>query len=127
MVRRAIAVKIEIIEEDPYEEGRRQALNLGHTIGHAVELASNFRLRHGEAIAIGAVVEAQLAERMGLAEDGLSERIVSVLNGLGLPTQIPADLDKETILQAVGVDKKRKKGKPLFALPVRIGEVRRGR
>ncbi|HUE99128.1 MAG TPA: 3-dehydroquinate synthase, partial [Anaerolineales bacterium] len=64
VVRQAMAVKIKIIEEDPYEKGLRAALNLGHTVGHAVELVSRFQLRHGEAVAIGMVAEAKLAEHL---------------------------------------------------------------
>ncbi len=70
VIRRAMALKIRVIQEDPFEGGLREALNLGHTVGHAVELASDFRLRHGEAVAIGMVVEARLAEQIGLAEFG---------------------------------------------------------
>ncbi len=123
LVRRAMAVKIGIIQADPYEGGRRAALNLGHTIGHAVELVSGFNLRHGEAIAIGTVVEAMLAERLGLADAGLAATIAKVLAGLGLPAEIPEGLDRAAIAQAVGVDKKRKGGQVKFALPVQVGEV----
>ena len=89
IVKRAMAVKIKVIEEDPYEKGFRAALNLGHTVGHAVELVSQFELRHGEAIAIGMVVEARYAEKIGIAEPGLCDTIAGVLSGFGLPVQIP--------------------------------------
>jgi 3-dehydroquinate synthetase len=84
-----VAVKVHVIQVDPYERGLRMALNLGHTIGHGVELASDFRLRHGEAIAIGTVAEARLAENLGLAEAGLADRIAAVLQNLGLPPASP--------------------------------------
>ncbi|MBE3039889.1 MAG: 3-dehydroquinate synthase [Chloroflexi bacterium] len=126
IVRRAMAVKIQVIEEDPFEQGRRAALNLGHTIGHAVELASGYILRHGEAVAIGMVVEARLAERIGLADTGLAETIAGVLQHLGLPTVIPPGLDREVMVRSMGLDKKRAGGKLRFALPVRIGEVKVG-
>ncbi len=126
IVRRAMAVKVRVIEEDPYEGGRRAVLNLGHTFGHAVELVSGFRLRHGEAVAIGMVVEARLAEELGLAEAGLAERLAAALRGLGLPTQIPADLEPGAILRAMGADKKRAGGSVRFALPLRIGAARTG-
>ncbi len=71
VVRRAMAVKVKIIEGDPYEKGLRAALNLGHTVGHAVELVSGFSLLHGEAVAIGMVAEARLAERLTVAGRGL--------------------------------------------------------
>jgi 3-dehydroquinate synthase len=126
LVRRAMAVKVRVIQEDPYEKGRRASLNLGHTIGHAVELASGFRLRHGEAVAIGMVVEARIAERMGLASSGLADRIAAVLAGLGLPTEIPSDLERGKIMQITSVDKKRSGGRAKYALPCDIGDVRVG-
>ncbi len=125
-VSRAMAVKIRTIEQDPYEKGLRAALNLGHTIGHGVEAASGFALRHGEAISIGLVAEARMAERMGLAHQGLAELIADVLQGIGLPTKIPAHLDRRSVLDAIQLDKKRAGGVVRFALPVRIGEVRTG-
>jgi len=128
IVRRSMAVKIQVIQQDPYEKGLRQALNLGHTIGHAVELASNFRLRHGEAVAIGLVAEARLAEKLGIADrkESLAMRIIHALQQLRLPTEIPPDLDPSTLRRVMQSDKKKTSGKVLFALPVRIGEVRVG-
>jgi 3-dehydroquinate synthase len=123
IVKRAMAVKIKIIEEDPYEKGFRAALNLGHTIGHAVELVSKFELRHGEAIAIGMVIEAKYAERIGLAEKGLSTVILKVLNELRLPVQIPKALSREEIIRAMRVDKKKDSQVIRFALPIEIGKV----
>jgi 3-dehydroquinate synthetase len=123
IVKRAMAVKIKIIEEDPYEKGFRAALNLGHTVGHAVELVSQFELRHGEAVAIGMVAEAKLAEQLNLASKGLSDRISHVLTGLGLPTQIPPSFPREAILRAMRVDKKKNAASIRFALPVDLGKV----
>jgi shikimate kinase/3-dehydroquinate synthase len=123
IVRRAMAVKVKVIEDDPYERGFRAALNLGHTVGHAVELASRFQLRHGEAIAIGMVAEAKLAEHLTVAGKGLSDAIEEVLLKLGLPTQIPEDLPREEILRAMRVDKKKNAKAIRFALPAAIGRV----
>ncbi len=126
IVRRAMAVKIAIIETDPYERGMRAALNLGHTVGHAVELVSGFQLRHGEAIAIGTVVEARLAERLGLAVGGLSEELGVALSDLGLPTHIPPGMSQEAIINAMKMDKKKAAGVVKFALPVKVGQVEVG-
>jgi 3-dehydroquinate synthase len=123
VIKRAMAVKIRIIEDDPYEKGFRAALNLGHTVGHAVELASKFELRHGEAIAIGMVAEAKFADGLGLAKAGLSDEIAAVLTKLGLPVEIPEDLPREEILRAMRVDKKKNRANIRFALPVEIGRV----
>jgi shikimate kinase / 3-dehydroquinate synthase len=124
IVRRAMAVKIKVIEADPFERGLRASLNLGHTIGHALETVSGYRLRHGEAVAIGMVKEARLAERLGIAAAGLSETIADVLIGLGLPVNVPADLDPTDIVRTMRFDKKMNSGIVRFALPVAIGEVR---
>ena len=123
VVKHAMAVKIKIIEVDPYEKGIRAALNLGHTIGHAVELVSKFELRHGEAIAIGMVAEARYAERIGIAEPRLSTTISDVLSGYGLPVEIPDQLGREEILHAMRVDKKKNAASIRFALPTTIGNV----
>jgi 3-dehydroquinate synthetase len=123
IVRRAVAVKIKIIEEDPYEKGFRASLNLGHTLGHAVETVSRFRLRHGEAVAIGMVVEAKLAEKLKMAEKGLSKKIAEALYSLGLPVELPINMSPEELIQAMQFDKKKKGEIICFALPVEIGRV----
>ena len=123
IIKRAMAVKIKIIEEDPYEKGLRASLNLGHTIGHAVELVSHFQLRHGEAVAIGMVAEAKLAERLTLASKGLSDAVAESLSALGLPILIPKELPRHELIRAMQMDKKKSNGLVRFALPVEIGRV----
>ena len=122
-VKRAMAVKIQVIEEDPFEKGMRATLNLGHTVGHAVELVSQFELRHGEAIAIGMVTEANYAEQIGLARKGLTSEIASVLSRFGLPVSIPSGLPRDEIIHVMAVDKKKHATAIRFALPVEIGKV----
>lgn len=126
LLRRAIAVKIRVVNADPYEKDLRQVLNFGHTIGHAVESASSFSISHGQAVSIGMVAEARIAERVGLAEAGLSQRIGDCLANLGLPTQIPGELSKQRMIDTMLLDKKRAGGKIKFALPERIGRVQHG-
>jgi 3-dehydroquinate synthase len=123
IVKHAMAVKIQVIEEDPYEKGIRAALNLGHTVGHAVELVSRFDLRHGEAIAIGMVVEARYAERIGVASKGLAVKIAETISALGLPNEIPSGMPREEIIRAMRVDKKKSAKAIRFALPVEVGKV----
>ncbi len=123
VVKRAMAVKIRVIEEDPYEKGIRAALNLGHTVGHAVELVSKFKLRHGEAIAIGTVAEAKYAARIGLAGVGLVEAVTESFKSLGLPIQIPDEMPRVEIIRAMRMDKKKNAKAIRFALPVEIGKV----
>lgn len=123
IVKRAVTAKIKVIEEDPCEKGIRASLNLGHTIGHAVELVSKFELRHGEAIAIGMFAEARYAERIGVAPKGLSDVIGKTLSALGLPIDIPREMPREEIIHAMRMDKKKNAKVICFALPVEIGKV----
>lgn len=123
IVRRAMAVKVKVIQEDPYEKGVRKALNLGHTVGHGIEIASDYHLSHGEAVGIGMIIEARLAELIGLAEKGLANQISATLTALGLPVKVPSGLSTDRIAQAMMLDKKRSAGKVYFALPVKIGQV----
>jgi len=126
LVSRAMAVKVKVIEQDPYEQGLRAALNLGHTVGHGIELVSGFQLKHGEAVAIGMVVEARMSEKIGLAHSGLADEIAAVLQAVGLPTEIPDDLNPADVAAAMKRDKKKAKGVVKFALPAAIGDVRVG-
>ncbi len=125
IIRRAGRVKIRVVEEDPFERrGPREALNFGHTIGHAVEAWSNFNIPHGEAVAIGMAAESRLAERIGIAENGLSDKLSTLLTTLGLPVRCEAPVDK--ILELMAADKKRRGGRIKWALPIAAGKVRVG-
>lgn len=128
LVIRSVGVKVRTILADPFERtGRRAALNLGHTVGHAVEAASGFTVAHGEAVAIGTVAAARLAERLGLArEAGLAERIRTGLAALGLPTEIPAGQSPAVLRDYLSHDKKKAGGVVRFALPLAFGEVKTG-
>ncbi|MBN1231389.1 MAG: 3-dehydroquinate synthase [Anaerolineales bacterium] len=126
LIRRAMGVKIDVIEQDPYEGNLREILNYGHTVGHGIELLTGYRVRHGEAVGIGMVVEAQLAEMIGIASPGLSKKIKDILKVQGLPVTIPEDIHPTVLVNAMKKDKKRKKGKIRFALPLEIGKVKPG-
>jgi 3-dehydroquinate synthetase len=119
---RAAAVKVGHVNADPFERGERAVLNLGHTIGHGVEAASGFALRHGEAVAIGLVAEARLAEQLGLAQVGLAEALARCLANLDLPVRCPG-LDPAAIRAYMRSDKKRVSGRLRFSLPRRLGDV----
>lgn len=123
IIREAMAIKLRIVEEDPVETGRRALLNLGHTIGHAVERSSGYQLRHGEAVAIGLVTEARIGERLGITQKGTAGLIADALSHLGLPVVIPGWLAQGDIRAALGVDKKRQLNKFLLPLPVTIGQA----
>lgn len=122
LIQRAVAVKIAVVEADPYERGYRAVLNLGHTFGHAFELLSDYRMRHGEAVAIGMAVAARLAVRLGLCPMETAQRIITTLQQLGLPTAVPAH-PAETVWEAMTRDKKKRGGRLRFVLPHAIGHV----
>jgi len=126
VVSRSIAVKIKIVQEDPYETGMREMLNLGHNVGHAIEKVSNYTIRHGEAVAMGMVAEARISEALGISDPGLSERLSATVMRVELPSEIPEYFNRSDLVEAMQFDKKRKGGVLRFSLPVSIGEVRTG-
>ena len=123
LVRQSVAIKQDVVRRDAREDGVRKILNFGHTIGHAVEALSGYRLLHGEAVAIGMAVEAALAERLGLAERGTAARVREALGRAGLPTARPADQSPDAILAATRTDKKARAGAVEYALPSRVGAM----
>jgi len=126
VIKRAIAVKVHFVQIDPLDKDQREVLNLGHTLGHALEKASDFRLRHGEAIAIGLVCEACLSVKKKIADEDLPNKIRTILDQLGLPSTIPDFIDRDYLVDSIRYDKKAKNGKIIFSLPIRIGEVKIG-
>ncbi len=122
MVYRSIQIKAYYVEKDERDTGIRNVLNTGHTIGHAVESASDFALSHGEAVAIGLIAEGRIAVKMGLLEPGELDRLRELFIRAGLPVEIPR-LDRNRINQAMAQDKKVISGKMRFILPKKIGEV----
>ncbi len=123
LVRRSVEIKAGVVAADERERDRRQVLNFGHTLGHAVEARSGFELLHGEAIAIGMVVEAWIAERCGLADGTLRATLAALLGRYALPTTIPGSLAADDLLEAMAGDKKVRAGEIRFALPRRLGEI----
>ena len=123
LVRRSVEIKAEVVSEDERESGRRAILNAGHTVAHALESASDYRLSHGEAVALGLVAECALAERMGVAESGLSDRVRALLQRLGLPVRVPESLDYAAVLRRMSVDKKNRHTEIHCALASSLGRM----
>lgn len=124
VVSRALAVKVACVRRDPREQtGERAKLNLGHTVGHAVEIATDFQVKHGEGVSIGTVEEARLAVRLGRAPDAWPDRVASVFAQVGLPTELPHGIDFASLAEIMRRDKKKKDGKIRFALPLDWGDV----
>jgi len=123
LVRRNIEIKARVVAADEKESGLRKILNFGHTIGHAVELLSGYTRLHGECVAIGMVVEAQIAAALGFADASVVAQIRHVLRAVGLPVGVPNDLDARAVLTATRTDKKARDGAVEYALPSRIGAM----
>ena len=105
LIAKAIAHKAQIVAEDPFEKGQRKLLNLGHTLAHALESASNFQLRHGDAVAIGTAAIARLCADRNWLEENQKRKIIKGLSCSGLPIYAPQELI-QTCAQYVGQDKK---------------------
>ncbi len=117
--------KADVVSKDEKESGLRAILNYGHTIGHAVESLTEYRLfKHGEAVGIGMVAAGAIAVKLGLWPQSDTERQNALIKKTGLPTQIPANIDIEALINALQLDKKVKSGKVRFVLPTQIGAVK---
>ena len=121
LVREAVQVKVGVVEQDPFEHGIRAHLNLGHTFGHAIERVTDYRVPHGEAVAIGLVKAATLSRRMGMIDDCLVNDIKSRLEQIGLPVDIR--LDPDEWYAAMSTDKKWRAGKSRFVLLESLGQA----
>jgi 3-dehydroquinate synthetase len=116
-----VQVKIDVVEADPYEQGVRAHLNLGHTFGHAIEQASGYTWPHGEAVGVGLIAAARLSRRLGLCSEGLVLLVEDAVASVGLPTRI-AGLDPEALYAAMATDKKWLAGKSRFILLEAVGK-----
>ncbi len=124
LIQRAVRVKVDIVNRDERETGERMLLNYGHTIGHAVEAAAGYgQLLHGEAVAIGMQLEAQIAQSLNMISSSMLERQQALLEAYQLPTQLPNDMDLEMIEEHIMRDKKVKAGKVRWVLPNSIGSA----
>lgn len=122
----SIAVKNGITSRDPLENGERRKLNLGHTIGHAIEWYEHRHgiespHNHGEAVAIGIVAAARISEERGICASGLADKIAADFSACGLPVSLPYPMEK--LQEAIGKDKKNIGGQPRYVLIKSIGEV----
>lgn len=114
-------IKKEIVEQDEKESGKRHLLNFGHTVGHALECLTHFSLSHGEAVAIGLLVESYLSVKLGTLDQQTFDRIKKMLLQYGLPLRLPSRFPIQTILDAMKLDKKSLRGKPRFVIIDSIG------
>ena len=120
VLERSARLKLAVCERDPFETGERRTLNLGHTIGHALEVESDYRLRHGSAVALGLRGVATIARARG-ADPELPERLDAVLAGLGF--RLRRSFDARTVREAMLADKKRRAGRQRWIVPMEIGQT----
>ncbi|HHZ20887.1 MAG TPA: 3-dehydroquinate synthase [Firmicutes bacterium] len=126
LVERVCRIKADVVAEDEREQGSRAILNFGHTVGHAVETVTDYRLfRHGEAVAIGMVAATAMAAEVGHCGRELVGRISDLLGAFGLPTQLPG-VSVGELFAAMGRDKKVSQGRVRFVLPRTLGVVEWG-
>ncbi len=121
-IRRCIAVKADIVSQDEREAGRRASLNFGHTLGHAIETESGMSYLHGECVSLGMVAALHISVETGRCEASLLERLLALLEDLGLPVRDPS-LDTDAILARTRADKKRREGGDRYQLTRGLGFV----
>ncbi len=117
------SIKYNVVMKDEKETGLREILNLGHTVGRAIETVSEYKLLHGEALAIGLAAEVSLSARLGYMSEEEAERVVELLNRAGLSTKIPDYINREVLVKKLYTDKKVRDGKLRFVLQKGIGDV----
>ena len=123
LVRRSVEIKAEVVGGDEREAGRRAILNAGHTVAHALEQVSNYQMSHGEAVALGLVVECELAERLGVASTGLRARVAALLERFDLPHGSLERFRTSDLIGSMARDKKNRDSQVHFALAAELGRM----
>lgn len=116
-------IKYEVVMKDERENGLREVLNLGHTVGRAVETVSGYKLLHGEALSIGIAAEVKLAYRLGYMTEAQRDAVIALLEKANLPVAIPSYIDREALVKKLYTDKKVKNGQLRFVIQKGIGDV----
>lgn len=116
-------VKYQVVMKDERESGLREILNLGHTVGRAIETVSDYRLLHGEAVSIGLVAEANLALKLGYITEEERDAVEALLQKAELPTAIPDYIDREALVKKLYTDKKVRDGRLRFVIQKGIGDI----
>ena len=123
IARRNCEIKYRVVMKDERESGLREVLNLGHTVGRAIETLSGYRLLHGEALSIGLIAQGALAARMGYMTPEEAGRVKALLAGAGLPVRIPEYIDREALTDRLYTDKKVRNNRLRFVIQKGIGNV----
>lgn len=123
LVADSVRIKAGVVAEDAKEGGRRQVLNFGHTIAHAIEKVRHYDMLHGDAVALGMIAEARLAELAGVARTPLTSTIRDAVQVAGLPVALPENVDRTAVLAETHGDKKARGGAARYALPLALGAM----
>ena len=116
-------IKYEVVMKDERESGLREILNLGHTVGRAIETVSGYQLLHGEAVSIGLVAEVRLSRKLGYMSAEEEEAVLALLKKAHLPVAIPDDIDREALVKKLYTDKKVRNGRLRFVVQNGIGAI----
>ena len=116
-------IKYHVVMKDERESGLREVLNLGHTVGRAIETVSAYQLLHGEAVSIGMVAEVKLAYRLGYVTERERDAVIALLEKAELPVSIPEYIDREALVKKLYTDKKVRDGKLRFVIQKGIGDI----
>ena len=117
-------IKYEVVKQDEREANLRQILNLGHTVGRAIETLSNYSLLHGQAVAIGLAMQVKIGEKLGYITKNEAVRVINLIEKAGLPTKLLDTMPTEEVVQKLYTDKKVRKGKIRFVFQDGIGSVK---
>jgi 3-dehydroquinate synthase len=123
VIARAVELKAAVVARDERDGGVRKTLNVGHTIGHAIEAATHYTIRHGEAVSLGMAAESAIAVQMGLLDRRDFMRLVALLRAFRLPVDFPSVTNRRRFRSALAVDKKRDGASTGFVLLTGIGKV----
>jgi 3-dehydroquinate synthase len=121
MISRCVGLKAAVVHKDEHESGVRRSLNLGHTIGHALEVSCGYRLPHGAAVSMGIAAESAFAVRLGLLRANDRRQVVALLRSFGLATRLPVIRSRSRFHAALAVDKKNAGARTAFVLLRGIG------
>ena len=113
----------QVVMKDEKEKNLREILNLGHTVGRAIETVSDYRLLHGEALSIGIVAQVTFGCKLGFLSEEQRDRVIALQKRIGLPVTIPDYIDREALIRKLYTDKKVRDGKLRFVFQKGIGDV----
>lgn len=122
LIARNCEIKAGVVERDEREErGIRECLNFGHTVGHAIEKAAEYALRHGECVGLGMLAALKISAGRGMISERIEERVRALMERVGLPVKVPEEVSKERIMELMGADKKARGGRVRFVLLEGVG------